>query len=196
MIRLASLKRMAFAVSMAFASMGASQAQALVLCGDELTRDMPRRASRATDGSAVMDRLMGLGGVERDRAITREVLSGNIPDHLRQLVPVGFDGALSDGQPVIVVLCVTPDYLSIGSDRDHVRVPMGLPAAAKIADELGFFLPTTRIVDAIYDQADVQLSPAPMAPTSAARFSRCRPCMGPNMPITATASAWWPAPPM
>ncbi len=169
MIRLAPLKRMAFAMSMAVASLAATEAQALILCGDDMTRDIPRRSARASAGSAVMDRVMSLGGgVERDRAITREVLSGNIPDHLRQLVPVGFDGALSNGQPVVVVLCVTPDYLAVGSERDHVRVPLGLPAAARIADELGFFLPTTRIVDAIYEQAEVQLPPAPpMEPTSA-----------------------------
>ena len=167
MIQLASLKRMAFAMSMAVASLAATEAQALILCGDDMTRDIPRRSARASAGSAVMDRVMSLGGVERDRAITREVLSGNIPDHLRQLVPIGFDGALSNGQPVVVVLCVTPDYLAVGSERDHVRVPLGLPAAARIADELGFFLPTTRIVDAIYEQAEVQLNPSPMEPTSA-----------------------------
>jgi hypothetical protein len=167
MIRLASLKRMAFAMSMAVACLAAAPAQALILCGDDMTRDIPRRSARAASGSAVMDRVMSLGGVERDRAITQEILKGNMPDHLRQLVPVGFDGALSNGQPVVVVLCVTPDYLAVGSDRDHVRVPLGLPAAARIADELGFFLPTTRIVDAIYEQAEVQLAPAPMEPTSA-----------------------------
>ncbi|WP_421703495.1 hypothetical protein [Aliiroseovarius sp.] len=152
---------------MAVASLAATEAQALILCGDDMTREIPRRSARAASGSAVMDRVMSLGGAERDRAITREVLAGNIPDHLRQLVPVGFDGALSNGQPVVVVLCVTPDYLAVGSDNDHVRVPLGLPAAARIADELGFFLPTTRIVDAIYEQAEVQLSPSPMEPTSA-----------------------------
>jgi len=167
MIRLASLKRMAFAMSMAVACLAAAPAQALILCGDDMTRDIPRRSARAASGSAVMDRVMSLGGVERDRAITQEILKGNMPDHLRQLVPVGFDGALSNGQPVVVVLCVTPDYLAVGSDRDHVRVPLGLPAAARIADELGFFLPTTRIVDAIYEQAEVQLAPSPMEPTSA-----------------------------
>ena len=167
MIQLASLKRMAFAVTMAVASLAAAPAQALILCGDDMTRDIPRRTARAAGGSVVMDRVMSLGGVERDRAITQEILRGNIPDHLRQLVPVGFDGALSNGQPVVVVLCVTPDYLAVGSDRDHVRVPLGLPAAARIADELGFFLPTTRIVDAIYEQAEVQLNPSPMEPTSA-----------------------------
>ncbi|WP_300513738.1 hypothetical protein [Aliiroseovarius sp.] len=152
---------------MAIASLAAAPAQALVLCGNDLTREIPRRTARATSGSAVMDRVMSLGGVERDSAITREVLSGNIPEYLRQLVPVGFNGTLSNGEQVVVVLCVTPDYLAVGSDSDYVRVPLGLPAAARIADELGFFLPTTRIVDAIYEQADVQLPPSPMKPTSA-----------------------------
>lgn len=167
MTTLASLKRMAFAVSMAVATFATTPAQALILCGNDMTRDIPRRSARAAAGSTVMDRVMSLGGADRDRAITREVLSGNIPDHLRQLVPIGFDGVMSNGRPVVVVLCVTPDYLAVGSDRDHVRVPLGLPAAARIADELGFFLPTTRIVDAIYEQAEVQLAPAPMEPTSA-----------------------------
>ncbi len=61
-----------------------------------------------------------------------------------------------------VTVCVTPDYLAVGDARDFLRVPMGLPAAALIADRFGFLLPTTRIVDAIFVQAAQRLSPRPM----------------------------------
>ena len=56
----------------------------------------------------------------------------------------------------------------IGSDTDHVRVPLGLPAALRVADAFEMMLPTTRMVDAIYAQADCAgRGSAPMPPTSA-----------------------------
>ena len=66
------------------------------------------------------------------------------------------------GKPVSITVCVTPDYLAVGTDKDFVRVPMGLPAAVAIADRFGFVLPTTKIVDAIYAQADVHVPPEPL----------------------------------
>jgi hypothetical protein len=113
-----------------------------------------------------MERLINLSGSERDSVIAQQVLSGNLPSFLRTLTPVSITGTLSDGQEVQVIICVTPDYLAVGNDRDFVRIPMGLPAAAQIADQFGFLLPTTKMVDAIYAQADVRLAPSPMKPTN------------------------------
>lgn len=135
-------------------------------CSSPLTRDIPDRTARAPSGSKVMAQLMQTGGTERDAAVVRQVLSGNMPAYLRKLVPVYIAGTLAGGQAVLVTICVTPGYLSVGSDSDFVRVPMGLAAAAQIADQLGFLLPTTKMVDAIYAQAQVQLSPKPMKPTN------------------------------
>ena len=61
-----------------------------------------------------------------------------------------------------MTICVTPDYLAVGSDNDFVRVPLGLPAAAMIADKFNFMLPTTKMVDGIYSQAGVRMRPSPM----------------------------------
>lgn len=55
-----------------------------------------------------------------------------------------------------------PDYLAVGSDRDFVFVPMGLLAALDVARDIGFELPTSRIVDAIYEEAEVRLRPQPL----------------------------------
>ena len=133
-----------------------------VSCGSDLVRAIPRRPRSAGDGSAVIGRLTGAGGRERDEAVIAEVLAGNIPDFLRNLVPVTFSGG-----GATVTICVTPDYLAVGSDRDFVRVPLGLPAAMQVAERFDMVLPTTRMVDAIYQQASVRLSPSPMDPTSA-----------------------------
>ncbi len=92
--------------------------------------------------------------------------AANIPSHLRDLQPVEFTGVVG-GRQTQITICVTPDYLAIGSDADHVRVPLGLPAALRVADAFDMMLPTTRMVDAIYAQADVRVSPSPMPPTSA-----------------------------
>lgn len=134
-------------------------------CPQALVRDIPARPAAAPAGSAVMNKVLDLGGTERDAVLKQQVLSGNVPGFLRDLTPVRFAGTASDGQEVEVTICVAPGYLAVGNDRDFVRVPMGLPAAAEIADKLGFLLPTTRMVDAIYAQAKVHLAPRPMPPT-------------------------------
>jgi len=146
--------------------LASTAAHAAVNCGNSLSREMPHRSTRAGSGSDVMAQLMNLGGANRDAAVVQELLAGNMPSHLRRLTPVAINGTMPDGQDVQVVICVTPDYLAVGSDADNVRVPMGLPAAALVADQFGFLLPTTRMVDAIYAAAEIQLAPSPMDPNS------------------------------
>ncbi|HHC29942.1 MAG TPA: hypothetical protein ENK80_05205 [Rhodobacterales bacterium] len=131
-------------------------------CGGSLARSMPRRAGSAAGGEAFFAALGGLSGSERDARVVKELARGNMPAFLRQLKPVTVRGKDSRGADTEIVICVTPDYLALGSDRDYVRVPLGLPAAARIAGRFNMLLPTPRMVDAIYAQADVKLSPAPM----------------------------------
>ncbi len=111
-----------------------------------------------------MERIAGLGGEERERAILREVASGNVPSFLRGLKPVELDHTDRDGKRVRVVVWVMPDYLSVGSDDDYVRVPIGLPTAIAIARELDCILPTRKIVDAVHRQSELRLRPEPMKP--------------------------------
>ncbi len=135
-------------------------------CPAQLSKGIPSPRLAERRGSAVMAELGNAWGTKRDAAVIEQVRGGNVPAFLRQLTPVNMEGTLSDGRAVRVTICVTPDYLAVGDDGDFVRVPMGLAAAARIADETGFLLPTTRMVDAIYQQAPVRLTPSPMKPTS------------------------------
>jgi len=151
-----------FAVAVFWAVAG----QAAVQCPGPQASGLPERVSHAPSGSEVMARLKSKHGPKRDAEVLGQVLSGNLPTFLRQLAPVDFTGTRANGDEVRVTICVTPEYLAVGNSRDFVRMPMGLAAAARIANELGFLLPTTKMVDAIYEQARVRLAPRTMKPTS------------------------------
>ncbi|PQO23280.1 hypothetical protein C2I36_08470, partial [Rhodobacteraceae bacterium WD3A24] len=138
---------------------GRSRAGAETLCSPRLAGAIPARAGDAPAGSVFLAGLTGVEGAMRDARIAAQITSGNVPGFLRDLVPVTFAGARME-----ITLCVTPDYLALGSERDHVRVPLGLSAATRVAEEFDMLLPTTRMVDAIYAQADLRLPPRPMAP--------------------------------
>ncbi len=134
-------------------------------CGLAAARTIPARPVAAPGGSAVMASVETLRGKERDAVLERQLLAGNIPAFLRDLVPVtltGPAGGQAGGPPVQVTICVMPDYLAVGSNRDFVRTPLGLPAAAEIALRMGFLLPTPKMVDAIYAAARIRLQPQPM----------------------------------
>ena len=131
-------------------------------CPRRLARAVPRRSRNAPEGRAFMSTLEGLDGVKRDRLVAAEILKGDVPGFLRNLVPVSITSRSATGAPTTITLCVTPDYLALGSNRDFVRVPLGLRAATRIGDAFNMILPTPRMVDLIYRAADLRLSPRPM----------------------------------
>ena len=101
---------------------------------------------------------------ERESAIAAELLAGNLPDFLRHLKPVTLRGRDAAGRTAEVTICVTPDYLALGSDADFLSIPMGLRTAFAVAASFGFVLPTPTMVDAIYEQAEIHLRPQPLPP--------------------------------
>lgn len=61
----------------------------------------------------------------------------------------------------IAKVWVMPDYLSIGTDDDYVRMSMGAYVAQRIADAFGLVLITNKIAEAVYAQSH-QLLAHPM----------------------------------
>lgn len=133
-------------------------------CEPALTRAIPARPGAAPGGSVVLAGLTNSAGSARDDVIARAITAGNLPEFQRRLVPVTLAGRDERGQDLRITLCVMPDYLAIGSNADFVRVPLGLPAANRIAEQFDMVLPTTRMVDAIHVQAGLRLAPEPMTP--------------------------------
>lgn len=134
---------------------------------ETLGESIPQRSAISEEGSQFAAEAARLDGTEREALIRKQLLSGNIPAFLKRLEPVTFEGSRADGKRVRVTICVAPDYLAIGSDDDYLRIPMGLDTAAAVAERFGFVLPTRKMVDAIYDQAQVRLKPQPMTPGTA-----------------------------
>src|SRR5690606_12832451 len=60
---------------------------------------------------------------------------------------------------------VTPDYLAVGSDTDYFLTPMTPLLAQRLADRLGATLPTRKMVNQIWTNAAVKLSPSPIPPS-------------------------------
>ena len=127
-----------------------------------LTQGIPPRASRDLTGSQFAEYVSTMNTQQREQAIRDEILKGNLPKFLRQLVPVELRCELPDGKSLAATIFVTPDYLAIGSDDDFLRIPMNLHTAAAIANRFGFILPTKKMVDAIYLQSRFHFVPQPL----------------------------------
>jgi len=129
-----------------------------------LIRNIPLRLREAMTGSEFARSIAHTYGTQREQAILDQFLKGNIPDFLRRLKPVFLSHQFEEGKSFTATLFAMPDYLAIGSDRDFLRMPMSLYTAMEIAIRYGFFLPTRKIVDAIFSQSTFRLAPEPMPP--------------------------------
>lgn len=124
--------------------------------------DIPVRDARALTGSAFIASVAGAPREEREAAVRRELLAGNIPSFLRTLRPVEVTAAGADGVTHTVTYEVMPDYLAIGSDDDFVRMPMNPYTALAFCDAFGFVLPTRKMVNDIWAAAAVHVEPRPL----------------------------------
>jgi len=123
---------------------------------------IPDRPEGAMGGRAFMKSVADLSPSEREAAIGDELLRGNVPTFLRRFIVIYTSVAVGDDHEVTASYEVAPDYLAIGSDEDFVRVPMTPMTAQAVADAFGCALPTRKMVNDIYDQAEVKLAPLPL----------------------------------
>ncbi|RYY21717.1 MAG: hypothetical protein EOO04_17805 [Chitinophagaceae bacterium] len=114
-------------------------------------------------GSVFYKQASAMGWQQRDSFVLREFYAGNLPDFIKQLHPVRvtFHDSVS-ATTHVGVFYVTPDYFSIGTNDDWVRIPITPMVAKEIADKLKCFLPTRKMVDDIYKSAAIKLDPMPM----------------------------------
>ena len=123
---------------------------------------IPARANTALTGTAFIASVAGMSNADRELAVGRELLAGNIPSFLRELRTVEVSGKGADSAQHSVAYEVMPDYLSIGSDKDYVRMPMTPYTAQAFCDAFGFVLPTRKMVNDIWSAATTHLQPAPL----------------------------------
>lgn len=87
------------------------------------------------------------------------VLAGNMPSVLKNFRKILYK---RDGHKIEI--WVLPDYISIGTDEDYVRMPMGPLAAQKVADSLYCSLPTTLLSDIINEASEGRIDIFPFRP--------------------------------
>lgn len=110
-----------------------------------------------------------MGFWQLEDAIVEAVLAGNMPQQLKSFRKIVFRTPVVDSVEVLrkphkVEIWVLPDYISIGTDGNFVRMPMGPLAAQRIADSLDCILPTTFLVDRIAEVSQGHLDIFPFRP--------------------------------
>ena len=131
-----------------------------------IAQSIPARPNNSIVGSVFMASIKELPFHEREQLIKNEILSGNIPDFLRNMIQITSIFKDAENNSHIVTYLVMGDYLSIGSNSDYCRVPMGPYTAQAIADSFGCILTTTKLCDDVWRHARVKLEPIPYYPVA------------------------------
>jgi hypothetical protein len=127
---------------------------------------LPERSWSAHGATQIISELDTVSLATREEILVREILTGNIPNFLRQLKAISVFDTISPEKHSITFF-VIPEYLAIGSDSDFCFVPLTPMSAQRIADSLHCSLPTARMVDIIYNEAPLKLVPSPIPPSPA-----------------------------
>ena len=108
-------------------------------------------------GSEFMSRTTNMSVGQRETMILLELTRNHIPQIHWNKVVVQYEKNLFE-------LDVASDYLSIGTEKDFIRIPMGSHTTQKILDLYNCSAPTTLLVDEIWKQAKYQIEPQPLPP--------------------------------
>lgn len=115
-------------------------------------------------GAAILSQVGEANSAQREAALLAEVERGATPRSLTAFQKVTIRGRDAAGRDHVLEVWVSPDYLSLGTDADPVRIPLRPATAQRVCDRFGCLLPTRKLVNAIYSQASVKLSPQPLPP--------------------------------
>lgn len=125
---------------------------------------VPPRPTNTLSGSEFVSVIWSMPREQREEQIYSQIISGNIPNFMRQLKAVKGISILG-GTNHTATYFVIPEYLAVGSDSDYFLTPMTPLLAQRICNALHCTLPTKKMVDQIYATAPCKLRPQPIPPT-------------------------------
>ncbi|MDP2421551.1 hypothetical protein [Sediminibacterium sp.] len=132
-------------------------------CGKSLVLNKTNSNFVPVTGEQFFKDAMTMQWKQRDSFAVKEILAGNIPRFLLKLIPINVIAIDSTtGKVNRATFYVMPDYLSVGTNKNWARIPLTPIAAQLIADSLQCFLPTRKMVNDIYANAAIRLTPVPM----------------------------------
>jgi len=126
--------------------------------------NIPERPEDAIGGAEFTVQVTGLSIEDREKAVVKEILSGNVPSFSRKLRPLKISEIINGNNYELIFFSVC-DYMAIGSDEDYLYIPMTPSTAQYLANQLSCSLPTKKVVDVIYTNAEIKLHPQPIAPS-------------------------------
>lgn len=93
-----------------------------------------------------------------------QIRNGNIPEHIRGLVPVSMDqgahSCLGSSEPI--TLCAMPEPISIGPSNNYSYSPIRYSQAHQIARDFGMIIPTEAMVNAtLQTPGNTHVAPRP-----------------------------------
>mgnify|MGYP007060732291 FL=1 len=110
------------------------------------TLPVPPRSSNALSGSAFVNLIWSMPRDQREEQIYSQVISGNIPEFMRQLNTITANANIG-GSNYTVKYFVIPEYLAVGSDSDYFLTPMSPIVAQRICNALNCTMPTKKMAN-------------------------------------------------
>lgn len=117
---------------------------------------------------AIASDLWSKQGVSRDKRVLEEFLDGHGMNPKSSISELKVQS-----EDLEIILCVSSDYFYLGAPTSQIRFPLGLEVIEEFIANSFWSIPTKKLVDLIYQQSDIKLSPSTISP-------------GPNMDTTAT----------
>ena len=105
------------------------------------TLNLPPRPAGAPTGTQFTNIITPMALTERENWIYAQVVSGNVPNFQRTLVPITVSATIS-GTSHTATYYAAPDYLAIGTDADYFLEPTTPLLAQRLCNALGYTLPT------------------------------------------------------
>ncbi len=106
------------------------------------------RLAEPLTGTDFVARLEGLDLRAREAAIVDAVNAGHVPAAFTQYVMLEVRA-----RGMVGTFWAAPAHLCVGTDEDPFHTPLSAPAAQRVCDHYGQFLPTRRMVDVIHASA-------------------------------------------
>jgi hypothetical protein len=134
---------------------------------DAQTLNLPPRPAGAPNGTQftnIIAPMLTPPAAERENWIYAQVVSGNVPNFQRTLVPVSVSATIN-GTHHTATYYAAPDYLAIGTDADYFLEPTTPLLAQRLGNVLGYTLPTRKMVNQIWTNAAVKMNPQPISPS-------------------------------
>lgn len=120
--------------------------------------NIPVRPNNGLAGSQFGQSILNIPATQqRDDTIIAQCMTGNLPNWMRQ-----FKEITVTSQGNTLTYFIAPDVLCIGDDADFLRVSLNGYSARQVVDAFGCMLPTKKMSDQIWQNADLKMTPVGM----------------------------------